>query len=206
MINARVAIIIAGIPTPSPTPRAIFSLLLRRGLSTTLTSCGFEGVDDGAAVEAKSFFVEVENPVSLDVEEGVDVEVDLGIVVEGSIAVVLVTGLVLVIILVTGVMLEEARVLVLILVEGEMFEGVIGAVKAIKSGLETTILDPVSRQFALAVSQTSPGKAEPQLVSVHIATAFKKVTLEHRQAFDAARVVIVGSGQPDAAASANKHG
>lgn len=160
-------------------------------------------MDDGAAVEAKSFFVEAENPVSLDVEEGVDVEVDLGIVVEGSIAVVLVTGLVLVIILVTGVMLEEARVLVIILVEGEMFEG---AVKAIKSGLETTILDPVSRQFALAVSQTSPGKAEPQLVSVHIATAFKKVTLEHRQAFDAARVVIVGSGQPDAAASANKHG
>lgn len=202
-INARVAIIIAGIPTPSPTPRAILSLLLRCGLSTTLTSCGFEGVDDGAAVEAKSFFVEAENPVSLDVEEGVDVEVDLGIVVEGSIAVVLVTGLVLVIILVTGVMLEEARVLVIILVEGEMFEG---AVKAIKSGLETTILDPVSRQFALAVSQTSPGKAEPQLVSVHIATAFKKVTLEHRQAFDAARVVIVGSGQPDAAASANKQG
>lgn len=192
--NARVAIIIAGIPTPSPTPRAIFSLLLRCGLSTTLTSCGFEGVDDGAAVEAKSFFVEVENPVSLDVEEGVDI------------AVVLVTGLVLVIILVTGVMLEETRVLVIILVEGEMFEGVIGAVKAIKSGLETTILDPVSRQFALAVSQTSPGKAEPQLVLVHIATAFKKVTLEHRQAFDAARVVIVGSGQPDAAASSNKHG
>lgn len=178
-INARVAIIIAGIPTPSPTPRAIFSLLLRCGLSTTLTSCGFEGVDDGAAVEAKSFFVEAD---------------------------VLVTGLVLVIILVTGVMLEEARVLVIIFVEGEMFEGVIGAVKAIKSGLETTILDPVSRQFALAVSQTSPGKAEPQLVLVHIATAFKKVTLEHRQAFDAARVVIVGSGQPDAAASANKHG
>lgn len=90
-----------GIPTPSPTPRAIFSLLLSCGLSTTLTSCGFEGVDDGAAVEGKSFVIEVENPVSLDVEEGVEVEVGLGIVVEGSIAVVLVTGLVLVIIIVT---------------------------------------------------------------------------------------------------------
>lgn len=113
-------------------------------------------MDDGAAVEVKSFIIEVENPVSLDVEEGVEVEVGLGIVVEGSIAVVLVTGLVLVIILVTGGMLEEARELVIILVEGGMFEVVIGAVKAINSGLETTILDPVSRQFALAVSQTSP--------------------------------------------------
>lgn len=112
----------------------------------------------------------------------------------------------LVVILVAREVLEEARVLVNILVEGEVFEGVIGVAKAIKSGLETTILDPVSRQFALAVSQTRPGKAEPQLVVVHIATAFKKVTLEHRQAFDTARVVIVGSGQPDAAASANKHG
>lgn len=163
-------------------------------------------MEDGVAVKAKSFIIEVENPVSLDVEEGVEVEVGLGIVVEGSIAVVLVTGLVLVIILVTGGMLEEARVLVVILVERGLFEGVIGAVKAINSGLETTILDPVSRQFALAVSQTSPGKAEPHLVLVHIATAFKKVTLEHRQAFDAARVAIVWSGQPDAAASANKHG
>lgn len=154
-------------------------------------------MDDGAAVG-----IEVENPISLDVDGGVEV----GIVVEGSIAVVLVTGLVLVIILVTIGVLEEARVLVIILVEGRVFEGVIGAVKAINSGLETTILDPVPRQFALAVSQTSPGKAEPQLVLVHIATPFKKVMLEHRQAFDTARVGIVGSGQPDAAASANKHG
>lgn len=220
-----------GIPTPSPTPRAIFSLLLSCGLSTMLTSCGFEGVGDGAAVESKSFVIEVENPVSLDVEEGVEVEVGLGLVVEGSIAVVLVTGLVLVNITVTleviegsciavvlvsglvlvvmviaGEVLEEARVLVDILVEGEGFEYVIGVAKAIKSGLETTILNPVSRQLALAVSQTRPIKAEPQSVLVHIATAFKKVTLEHRQAFDTARVVIVGSGQPDAAASASKHG
>lgn len=40
---------------------------------------------------------------------------------------------------------------------------------------------------------------------VHIAMAFKKLTLEHRQAFDAVRVVIVESGQPEAAASVNKH-
>lgn len=58
-----------------------------------LTSSGFEGVDDGAAVGGKSFIVEVENPVSLDVEERVEVEVGLGIV--------------LVVILVTGGMLEE---------------------------------------------------------------------------------------------------
>lgn len=88
-----------GIPTPSPTPSAIFSLLLRCGLSTTLTSCGFEGVDDGAAVEADSLIIEVENP---------EVEVGLGIVVEGSIAVVLVTGQVLVTIFVTGGMLDDA--------------------------------------------------------------------------------------------------
>lgn len=86
-------------------------------------------------------------------------------------------------------------------------EGVVtGAVKAIKSGLKTAILDPVLRQFASAVSQTSPGKAEPQRVFVHMATALKKVMLEHRQALDAAGVAIVESGQPDAAASANKHG
>lgn len=163
-------------------------------------------MEDGAAVEAKSFIIEVENPVNLDVEEGVEIEVGLGIVVEGSIAVVLVTGLVLVIILVTRGMLEEARVIVIMLVEGEVFEGAIGAAKAMNSDLETTILDPVSRQFALAVSQTSPGKVEPQLVLVHIATALKKVSLEQRQALDTARVVIVGSGQPDAAASANRHG
>lgn len=82
-----------------------------------MTSSGFEGVDDdGAADEAESFIIEVENPVRLDVnvEEGVEVEIGLGIVVEGAIAVVVVTGLVLVIIRVTGGMLEEARVLVII--------------------------------------------------------------------------------------------
>lgn len=77
-----------------------------------LTSSGFEGVEDGAAVESESFGVEVKNFVRLDLdvdaEEGVEAEVRLGIVVEGSIAVVLVTGLVLVIILVTGGMLEDA--------------------------------------------------------------------------------------------------
>lgn len=118
----------------------------------------------------------------------------------------LVTGIVLVVIVGTGGMLEESRVLVIILVEEEIFEGIIGEAKAIVSRLERTILDPVSRQFALAVSHPSSGKSEPQLVLVHIATAVKKLTLEHRQAFDAARVVMVESGQPDAAASSNKHG
>lgn len=179
-------------------------------------------MDDGAAAEAESFIIEIENPVRLDVdiEEGVKIEVGLGIVVEG--AVVPATGLVLVIILGTGgmlviswvlviilgtgEMLVGAWVLVIILVEGEMFEGVTGAAKAINSGLKTTIQDPVLRQFESAVSQTSPGKAEPQRVLTHIATAFQKAMLEHRQAFDAARVVIVVSGQPDTVASANKHG
>lgn len=110
------------------------------------------------------------------------------------------------VIVVAGGMLEEARVLVIILVKEELIEGVMDAAKAITSRLERTILDPVSRQFALAVSQTSSGKSEPQLVLVHIATAVKKLTLEHRQEFDAARVVIIESGQPDAAASSNKHG
>lgn len=188
-----------GIPTPSPTPIAILSLLLRPGPSTTLTSSGFEGVEDGPAAEAESFIIEVENFVGLgvDVEEGVEVEVGLGIVVEGSIAVVPVTGLVLVIILVT---------LVIIFVERGMLEGVIGAVKAINSGLKIPIPDPVLRQFASRVSQTGPEKADPQRVLVHIATAFKKVTLEHKQAFDTTGVVMVVSGQPDALASANKHG
>lgn len=177
---------------PSPIPIAILSLLLRPGPSTTLTSSGFEGVEDGAAAEAESFIIEVENVVGrgVDVEEGVEVEVGLGIVVEGSIAVVIVTGLVLVIILVTGGMLEV----------------VIGAVKAINSGLKIPIPDPVLRQFASRVSQTGPGKVDPQRVLVHIATAFKKVTLEHKQAFDITGVVMVVSGQPDAMASANKHG
>lgn len=207
-IIARKPRIIVGIPTPSPTPSAIFSLLLRLGLSTTLTSCGFEDVEDGAAVEAESFIIEVKNFVRLDVdvEEGVEDEVGLGIVVEGSTAVVLVTGLVLVIILVTGGILEAAGVLVIILVEEGTFESVVGAVKAINSGLRIPIPDPVLRQFASTMSQTGPEKPDPQRVLVHIATAFKKVMLEHKQAFDTAGVVVVVSGQPDAMASANKHG
>lgn len=181
-----------GIPTPSPIPIAILSLLLRPGPSTTLTSSGFEGMEDVAAAEADSFIIEVEDFVglSVDVEGGVEVEVDLGIVVLGSITVVLVTGLVLVVVLVTGGMLEV----------------VIGTVKAINSGLKIPIPDPVLRQFASRVSQTGPRKAEPQRVLVHIATAFKKVTLEHKQAFDITGVVVVASGQPDVMASANKHG
>lgn len=177
---------------PSPIPIAILSLLLRPWPSTTLTSSGFEGVEDGAAAEAEAFIIEVENVVglSVDVEEGVEVEVGLGIVVEGFIAVVIVTGLVLVFILVTEGMLEV----------------VIGAVKATNSGLEIPIPESVLRQFASRVSQTGPGKAEPQRVLVHIATAFKKVPLEHKQAFDITGVVMVVSGQPDAMASANKHG
>lgn len=177
---------------PSPIPIAILSLLLRPGPSTTLTSSGFEGVEDGAAAEAEAFIIEVENVVGLgvDVEEGVEVEVGLGIVVEGCIAVFIVTGLVLVIILVTEGMLEV----------------VIGAVKATNSGLKIPIPESVLRQFASRVSQTGPGKADPQRVLVHIATAFKKVTLEHKQAFDITGVVMVVSGQRDAMASANKHG
>lgn len=87
-----------------------------------------------------------------------------------------------------------------------MFEVVIGAVKAMNSGLKTTIEDPVLRQFTSATSQTIPEKPEPQRVLVHIATALKKAMLEHRQAFDAAGVAKVVSGQLDATASANKHG
>ena len=103
-------------------------------------------------------------------------------------------------------MLEEARVLVIIWIEGEMFEVVIGAVKAMNSGLKTTIEDPVRRQFTSATSQTIPEKPEPQRLLVHIATALKKAMLEHRQAFDVAGVAKVVSGQLDATASANKHG
>lgn len=196
-----------GIPTPSPTPSAILSLLLRPGLSTTLTSCGFEGVEDAAAVEAGSFIIEVENLVRLDVdlEGGVEVEVGLGIVVEGSVAVVLITGVVLMIILVTEGMLEDAGVPVIVLVTGGMFEDVIGAVKAINSGLKTPIRDPVLRQFVSVRSQTVPDKPAPQRVLVHIATAFKKAMLEHIQSFDTFGVVMVLSGQPDAMASCNKH-
>lgn len=137
---------------PSPIPIAILSLLLRPGPSTTLTSSGFEGVEDGAAAEAEAFIIEIENVVGL------------------------------------------------------MLEVVIGAVKATKSGLKIPIPESVLRQFASRVSQTGPRKADPQRVLVHIATAFKKVTLEHKQAFDITRVVMVMSGQPDAMASANKHG
>lgn len=96
--------------------------------------------------------------------------------------------------------------LVIILVEGEMVESVVCAVKAINSGLEIPIPDPVLRQFTSPVSQTNPVKPDPQRVLVHIATALKKVMLEHKQAFDTAAVVMVVSGQPDAMASANKHG